>query len=101
MTAKVTISLPDELLTQLDAEATQLSISRSELVQESVVSYLGKTADERAAEVRQARMARALEALRAFPEGRAVSDDRPALDILREVRGTDDAAALPGGGVAR
>lgn len=101
MTAKVTISLPDKLLSRLDAEAMQLSVSRSELVQESLTSYLGKTAEQRAAERRRERMAQALEALRTFPEGRTVADDRPTLDVLREVRGTDDAAPLPGGGVMR
>jgi|GEM_PF-5661448 len=36
MTAKATISLPDELLERLDVEAIELAISRSEFVQESL-----------------------------------------------------------------
>jgi metal-responsive CopG/Arc/MetJ family transcriptional regulator len=50
MTAKITISLPDELLAQLDAEAYALATSRSQLVQESVATYLGKAPAERDAD---------------------------------------------------
>ncbi|MDO9557683.1 MAG: CopG family transcriptional regulator [Coriobacteriia bacterium] len=96
MTAKVTISLPDELLARLDAEANELGVARSELVQESLASYLGKTASERHEEERRARMLGALEGMRTFAVGRKVYDDRPGLEILREVRETDDSAPLRG-----
>ncbi|MDP2183662.1 MAG: ribbon-helix-helix domain-containing protein [Actinomycetota bacterium] len=92
MTAKVTVSLPDELLERLDGEAAEQRTSRSELVQESLAAYLGKTADERADETRRRRMLDALEGMRTFHVGREVMDDRPSLEILREVRETDDAA---------
>ena len=94
MTARVTISLPDPLLERLDAEAELLGVPRSELVQESLATYLGKTAAERAVEARRARMIEAFQGMQAFPEGREVRDDRPSLDILREVRETDDSAPL-------
>jgi Arc/MetJ-type ribon-helix-helix transcriptional regulator len=94
MTAKVTISLPDELLERLDAEAAGAGASRSELVQESLASYLGKTAEERAVEARRARMLEALEGMRTFHERYPIMDDRPSLEILREVRETDDSAPL-------
>ena len=96
MTAKVTISLPDELLARLDAEAGELGMARSELVQESLAAYLGKTAEERHAEARQRRMLWALEGMRTFAEDRTVIDDRPTLEILREIRETDDSAPLRG-----
>lgn len=92
MTAKVTISLPEDLLARLDGEAGTLGRARSDLVQESLVAYLGKTAEERAAEARLAGMREAIEHLRTMFDGVALLDDRPTLDILREVRGTDDRA---------
>jgi len=98
MTAKVTISLPDELLHRLDAEARALGVARSELVQESLATYLGKTAEERQAEARRARMLEALEGMRHFGDGRKIYDDRPTLEILREVRETHDSAPLRGYG---
>jgi metal-responsive CopG/Arc/MetJ family transcriptional regulator len=94
MTAKVTISLPDDLFERLDAEAGELGVSRSELVQESLASYLAKTADQRADDERRTRMLEALEGMRTFHIGREILDDRPTLEILREVRETDDSAPL-------
>jgi metal-responsive CopG/Arc/MetJ family transcriptional regulator len=94
MTAKVTISLPDDLFERLDAEAAELGVSRSELVQESLASYLAKTADQRADDERRTRMLEALEGMRTFHIGREILDDRPTLEILREVRETDDSAPL-------
>jgi metal-responsive CopG/Arc/MetJ family transcriptional regulator len=97
MTAKVTISLPDELLSRLDAEAGELGVARSELVQESLAAYLGKTAEERQTEARRARMMWALEQIETFDERYpTVYDNRPTLEILREIRETDDSAPLRG-----
>lgn len=96
MTARVTISLPDNLLERLDAEAEELGESRSYLVQEATARYLGQTAEERVEEERRARVLGAIESMRAFHVGRRVLDDRPSLEILREVRETDDSAPLRG-----
>jgi predicted transcriptional regulator len=96
MTAKVTISLPDELLDLLDAEARELGVPRSELVQESLATYLTKSAEEREAEARRARMLGALEGMRTMHQRYPVYDDRPSLEILREIRETDDSAPLRG-----
>ena len=96
MPAKVTISLPDELLSRLDAEARELGVPRSELVQESLTTYLGKTAEERQVEARRERMLWALEQMRTMHERYPVYDDRPTLEILREIRETDDSASLRG-----
>ena len=96
MTAKVTISLPDGLLDRLDAEARELGVARSELVQESLATYLGKTAEERQVEARRARALAAIEGMRHFADGRKIYDDRPTLEILREVRETHDSAPLRG-----
>ncbi|MHB9002947.1 MAG: ribbon-helix-helix protein, CopG family [Coriobacteriia bacterium] len=94
MTARVTISLSDELLSRLDAEADLLGVPRSELVQESLATYLGKSAGERASESRRARMIEAFEGMKTMQDRYEILDDRPSLEILREVRETDDSAPL-------
>lgn len=91
MTARVTISLPDELLDRLDAEADELGVPRSELVQESLASYLGQSAEERATAARRFRMREAIEGMRTMAQRYPSTDTRPGLDILREVRETHDA----------
>lgn len=96
MTARVTISLPDDLLERLDADASAAGVPRSELVQESIAAYLGKTAEERARDARRQRALEALERMRNFHVGREIHDDRPTLEILREVRETDDSSPLRG-----
>jgi len=96
MTARVTISLPDELLERLDVDAAEAGVSRSEIVQESLASYLGKSAEERASEARRRRMLDALEGMRTMQERYPIRDNRPTLEILREVRETHDSAPLRG-----
>jgi metal-responsive CopG/Arc/MetJ family transcriptional regulator len=96
MRAKVTISLPEELLAKLDAEAATLGVSRSELVQEAAGTYLGQTQEQRAEEARRARVRGAMERMRTMDERYPTLDDRPSLEILREVRETDDSAPLRG-----
>lgn len=96
MRARVTISIPEDLLARLDAEADELGRSRSELVQEAAAAYLGKSAEEREREARRQRMLEALEGMRTFHIGRVSHDDRPSLEILREIRETDDSALLRG-----
>lgn len=96
MHARVTISLPAELLELLDSSASQAGVSRSELVQESVSSYLSMTAEQREVEARRRHMLDALEGMRSMRSRYPVADTRPSLEILREVRTTDDAAPLRG-----
>jgi predicted transcriptional regulator len=94
MVAKVTISLPEALLAKLDAEAESAGCSRSFVAQEAMASYLSKTADQREDDARRTRIAWAIEGMRHFEEGRVIRDDRPSLEILREIRETDDSAPL-------
>lgn len=94
MVAKVTISLSEELLAKLDAEAASQGASRSFVAQEAVASYLGKTPEQRAEDTRRARIRWAIEGMRHFEEGREIRDDRPSLEILREIRATDDSAPM-------
>jgi hypothetical protein len=92
MRAKVTISMSEELLAKLDAEAATLGVCRSELVQEATGTYLGQTQEERAEEARRARIREAVEGMRAMADNNPLLDGRPTLEILREVRATDDSA---------
>jgi Arc/MetJ-type ribon-helix-helix transcriptional regulator len=96
MRAKVTISLPKELLAKLDAEAATRGVSRSELVQEAARTYLGQTQEERAEEARRARMREAVEGMRAMAARNPRLDGRPSLEILREIREGRDPAPLRG-----
>jgi len=86
MVRKVTISLPDDLLGEIDAEAEALGSTRSGVVQEASAHYLAHTRDERSAVQRREAaddLIGWLEELAARPQ----LDTRPSLDILREVRG--------------
>lgn len=96
MRAKVTISIPQEMLVRLDAEADALGVSRSEVVQEATVEYLGQTREQREARARRERILAAVEDMRTMADRYPLLDTRPSLDILREIRETDDSAPLRG-----
>jgi len=86
MTARVTISLPDDLLAQLDRIAESESLTRSDVVREAAGHYLASrskgTEDTRRLEAVEDGIAW----LRRVAESPA-ADARPSLEILREVRG--------------
>ena len=86
MTARVTISLPDDLLAQLDAIARDESLTRSDVVREAAGTYLASRASG----------SEAAQRLQAVEEGvtwlkqiaaQSADDSKPSLDVLREVRG--------------
>ncbi len=90
MVRKVTISLPDELATSIDAEASALGVSRSELVQEASAHYLALSLDERAREGLRRRRLDALAEMAAIGAG-PEADPRPSLEIIHEGRDFPDA----------
>lgn len=94
MVAKVTISLPEELLARLDAEAASAGASRSWVAQEAMAGYLSLSTEEREAAARAAKADELVERLQHFWDGVEIRDDRPSLEILREVRETDDSAPM-------
>jgi predicted transcriptional regulator len=94
MVAKVTISLPEELLARLDAEAASAGASRSWVAQEAMAGYLAQSAEEREAAARLAKADELMERLIHFEDGVEIRDDRPSLEILREIRETDDSAPM-------
>lgn len=53
MVSKVTISLPEDVLARIAAEAAARGESRSLIVQEASARYLAQTAEERALQARR------------------------------------------------
>ncbi len=84
--ARITITLPEELVVALDAAAEAGEASRSAIVREATAAYLSERERAEAAEQRRAGVD---ELARALAEVRATRplDDRPVLRILRELRG--------------
>lgn len=95
MVRKVTISLPDDLLDRIDAEAAERGESRSLIVQEASAAYLSQTVEERAQQARRARIDAAIRTMKRIA-AKPSMDPRPSLEILREIRETHDGAPLWG-----
>lgn len=86
MTARITITLPDALLAELDRLAEAEGLSRSGIVREASARYVIGSLDEAAAKRRREggdRLLALLDEMRKAP----VLDDRPSLEMLREMRG--------------
>ena len=86
MTARFTVSLPEQDLARIDELAAERGVSRSELVREASERYIAASEAAGEAERRKAageRFLRHLDELQALP----ALDDRPTLEILRELRG--------------
>jgi metal-responsive CopG/Arc/MetJ family transcriptional regulator len=62
--AKINISIPDELLADVDALAAELERSRSGLVAEATARYVTSVKDERAESERRARIDEAMTEMR-------------------------------------
>ena len=86
---KITVSLPEELVRAIDRLSADEGVSRSAIVREASARYV--TECRTAAEAERRRGA-ADEAIAALKELRllATVDDRPTLEILRELRGPLD-----------
>lgn len=86
--AKVTISLPEELLAAIDAEAEALGESRSGFIQEATARYVVQRHDAASRRKHHDSVARALDSMRAIAATPTL-DPRPTLEILREMRAKD------------
>jgi predicted transcriptional regulator len=93
MTARVTISLPDDLLARLDAVADTESLTRSDVVREAAGHYLASRASGTEAARRLQAVEDGIAWLRQVAE-QPSADSRPSLEILREIRG-DSAGDRP------
>jgi len=82
--AKVTISIPDDLLAEVDALAAELNESRSGLVQEATASYVTAVAENRSQAERRERIERAIESARARAERVGTWDTTAAIRADRD-----------------
>jgi len=82
--AKVNISLPDELLEQIDALAAETDRSRSGLVQEATAEYVTRAVEERRKAERAARIDRAMESARTIAEEVVPFDSTAAIRADRD-----------------
>jgi predicted transcriptional regulator len=86
--AKITISIPTELLGDIDGLAAETGETRSFVLREAASQYLATKRDLDAAAARRRGVARAQEVMREI-RSMPVLDDRPSLEILRELREND------------
>jgi metal-responsive CopG/Arc/MetJ family transcriptional regulator len=86
MAARITVSLPAELVERIDAEAERAGVSRSSVIREASSAYLSSAAKRQEAARRQ-RAGKALMAFLDEHDALPVADERPVLEILREIRG--------------
>lgn len=85
--AKVNVSLPDELLAEVDEIARELDRSRSGLVQEATAQYVARLREEQAEEKRRAEITEAMKAMREISEQIPAGPD--TTEIIRRDRDSD------------
>lgn len=85
--AKVNVSIPDDLLGEVDAIAEALHRSRSGLVQEATAQYVARVKDERAHEERRRSIEKAMEGARELAKRVPPGDDTTG--IIRRDRDAD------------
>lgn len=89
MAARVTITLPEDVLSRLDTIAHEQGVTRSEVVREAAADYLTERTDRAEATARKRAVEDGiawLEATAAAPQGESSQD---SLAVLRELRGTE------------
>ena len=85
-TERVTITLPADLVAQIDAIAQSRVASRSSIVREASAQYIAATQ----AQLHEQQLSAATDDLISFLDelqAAPVLEDRPVLEILRELRG--------------
>jgi metal-responsive CopG/Arc/MetJ family transcriptional regulator len=89
--AKINISLPDALLTEIDEVAAELHGSRSALVQEATALYLARVREERARAERRASIDRALASARELGAKLGPFDSTASIRADRDRDATEEA----------
>lgn len=82
--AKVNVSLPDDLLTQVDSLAAELKRSRSGLVQEATAKYVAEIRDEQERRAREAGIRDAMADARELAKKIGYFDPVPVIRADRE-----------------
>jgi predicted transcriptional regulator len=80
--------MPQDLLAEIDASAEALAETRSGVIREATVEYLQRRKAEDAAAKRRRAAGEALEIMKDLAS-LPCRDDRPSLEILRELREFD------------
>jgi metal-responsive CopG/Arc/MetJ family transcriptional regulator len=86
---KLNISMPQELLAEIDAEASELGLTRSGLIQEASARYVASARGNREAERRRIRIESAAARMRAIGERCGLSGD--TAELVAEVRASEEA----------
>ena len=94
MTQRITITLPDELVCELDELAGAGALSRSGVIREASARYVAEARGAAAARQRAEAVQETLDLLKDLRAAPAL-DERPTLEILREIRGPLDADLEP------
>ncbi|HEX9092952.1 MAG TPA: hypothetical protein VF902_03130 [Coriobacteriia bacterium] len=84
--AKVNISLPDELLAWIDAEAKELDVTRSGLIQEASARYIVSVRDDRDKEIRRLRVLAAQKRMREIGARMGFTGDEDPVRLVHEAR---------------
>lgn len=87
---KINISLPSELLDEIDAEAEELHITRSGLIQEASVRYIAASRADREAEVRRLRVQSAAARMKRVGSRLGLEGADPAA-LIAEARAAEEA----------
>ena len=89
MVTRVTVTLPDDVLFELDGVADDEGVTRSEVVREAAVTYLAGRGESREARVRHEAVTDGIAWLEDV-SGRHAGDGASSLEVLRELRGGRD-----------
>ena len=94
MVVRVTVTLPQALLSELDEIANDEGVTRSDVVREAARGYVTSRSAASEARERQRAVREGLAWLEDVAR-RTESDERDSLDVLREIRGTRDMTGAP------
>lgn len=86
---KLNISVPEELLLEIDAEANELGLTRSGLIQEASARYIAHARSDRAAERRRLEIETAAARMRDIGARFGLTGD--AADLVAEARAAEEA----------
>ena len=86
---KLNISMPQELLNEIDAEAVELGLSRSGLIQEASARYIVAARADRESEARRLKIEAAAERMRRIGAEFELTGD--TAQLVAEARAAEDA----------
>ena len=86
---KFSISLPDDLVADVESIAEEDGLTRSAVIREATARYVAQRKSATYEAERRARIGRAMEGFKAAAEMWG-PDERPSLSYLREIRGEED-----------